>query len=294
MNVSPPNPIGCDEGRRAFTLIELLVVIAIIAILVAMVSPAVMQAREAARRSQCQANLMQIGLALQTYHDVALVLPPGTVGVGPADAPNASEPHFAWTTFILEQLDRPTIAAAINRDETIYAESNDRIHSLRFPLLHCPSSGSRQRNPYVGIQHHEAKALDGGGSGLLFLNSQIAWDDIADGRAMTLMVSESAVEAPVSWATGTRATLRYAILGDTRSIGMLDVTSANVRQAEGPLPLSSETVTDLETASLSSFHASGLNSLMADGRVVHISRSVDRTLLAASAHRSDAAPLEGF
>jgi len=125
--------------RSAFTLIELLVVIAIIATLVAILLPAVQQAREAARRSTCKNNLKQLALAMHNYHDVNNTLP--LFGDDRWDADT-----FSWYARILPYIEQSALYDTIDfrfRPNGGGASSVNRQARLALiPTMVCPSENS--------------------------------------------------------------------------------------------------------------------------------------------------------
>jgi prepilin-type N-terminal cleavage/methylation domain-containing protein/prepilin-type processing-associated H-X9-DG protein len=90
------------RSREGFTLIELLVVIAIIAVLIGLLLPAVQKARDASARLQCQNNLKQIGLGINTYHDAYHFLPQNH---RPSNA-QANTVRVRWFTKILPYIEQ--------------------------------------------------------------------------------------------------------------------------------------------------------------------------------------------
>jgi len=203
---------GRTPAAGGFTLVELLVVIAIIGVLIGMTIPAIQGLREMSRRAACSQHLTKLSLALSAYHSQYGHYPAGTIA---AAGPVRSEPigfHHNWISGLMPMVDAPNVAAAIDRSAGVYDPANQAVRELEIPFLQCPSAvlALPYQATYAGNQHPDEAPIDEGNQGVFFLNETISNDDIRDGLAYTLFVSEQVQSfgKPLSWMSGTRATLR--------------------------------------------------------------------------------------
>jgi prepilin-type N-terminal cleavage/methylation domain-containing protein/prepilin-type processing-associated H-X9-DG protein len=118
------------------TLVELLVVIAIIGILTALLLPAVQAAREAARRTQCQNNLRQIGLALNLHADQFGAYPIGCIG----GRFSQSKLCISWNVQLLPFLEEPDLWSAFDFTVASYHTNNATVREKIVTTFLCPST----------------------------------------------------------------------------------------------------------------------------------------------------------
>jgi prepilin-type N-terminal cleavage/methylation domain-containing protein/prepilin-type processing-associated H-X9-DG protein len=133
----PARPAGKPDLRRVgFTLIELLVVIAILAILIALLLPAVQKVREAAARISCGNNLKQIGLALHNYENARGRLPPGRLTGTTGDG----EPAYStWGIELLPYLEQANLQGRYDATQPQTAPVNVAVLQQRVKVYVCPT-----------------------------------------------------------------------------------------------------------------------------------------------------------
>lgn len=119
------------RSLRGFTLVELLVVIAIIGILVALLLPAIQAAREAARRTECQNHLKQIGLSLQSFHDTRKSFPSGR--------DKSDQYGVSWAFRVLPQIEETAVYAAFDKNARVDDPPNEKAMRTPIEIYACPS-----------------------------------------------------------------------------------------------------------------------------------------------------------
>ena len=273
------------EKKNAFTLVELLVVIAIIGILIALLLPAVQAAREAARRCQCVNNLSQLMLAVQNYNMTHSVYPPGTIN---EEGPIVNEPqgyHHDWISQTLPYFEEINTFRHIDFSVGVYDERNAKVREVVMATLLCPSCRNDfekiMPSNYAGCQGPTETPIDVDNKGVFFLNSAVAYKDIADGSSHTLFIGEKIVEEEdtLGWMSGTRATLRNA--GET--------INANASRRNRGLAMEEEPPKrdKFYVGGFSSEHPGGANFAMGDGSIRFMSETIAPELYQQLADRAD-------
>jgi prepilin-type N-terminal cleavage/methylation domain-containing protein/prepilin-type processing-associated H-X9-DG protein len=200
--------------RSGFTLIELLVVIAIIGVLIALLLPAVQQAREAARRIQCTNNLKQIGLGLHNYHSVHDSFPSGcSLNTSVPGSPATVYHWNNWScqALLLPYLEQKQVYDACNFDFAVWHSgrtplgyaANLTVYNFTMATFLCPSEINA---PLIGRNNYHASvgttmrgdvmsplASGQGSTGLFAYQSTYGVRDTIDGTANTIAFSEGIV-----------------------------------------------------------------------------------------------------
>jgi prepilin-type N-terminal cleavage/methylation domain-containing protein/prepilin-type processing-associated H-X9-DG protein len=233
--------------RHAFTLIELLVVIAMIAILIALLLPAVQKVREAAHRSRCQNNLKQLSLSILMHHDEKSHFPPGCAGVDRFAEFLVENPYvwfgydtyFSWGTYVLPYLDYGHAYNQLVLEHPMAGHfggpNGNVLYRLGAPSVFvCPSNpmpvltnlyvDKSFNNSYTAIaganidpgrsppRVHNLERGPGAYNGILIANSRVRTSDVTDGLSNVLLLGEQ-----TDWTTdtaGRRNVCRSTGVGD--------------------------------------------------------------------------------
>jgi prepilin-type processing-associated H-X9-DG protein len=264
--------------KRGIALIEVLVLAGLIALSLAVLMPAIQQARQDARRVQCKNNLKQLGLALHNYHDTFNSFPPGWVSKegGPGNGA-----RVGWQTFILPFVDQAPLYNKINFNKPPHDASGKPIKDFQtiLSVYRCPVDPAPELNPLrgdyatsnysgnygdvppprlgsLGMSDFWPGVVDAPmkSRGIFARNSNVGMRNITDGSSNTLLAGERSV---------------------TSGAGIWVGVTDNAHEDDALTDASHRSRLNANWSSYSSRHSGGAHILMCDGSVRFLNDNIE-------------------
>ena len=303
------------QKRSGFTLIELLVVIAIIAVLAALLLPAVQQVREAARRTECINNMKQMVLAIHNYADSHHSFPSGYISTGSSQHIAASFPEetvvrlgkpvngqplgvvygpppsqyqewrlsfdWSWQAMILPQMGAGG-TTEINFKELKNSQNNLMKMRRELSSYVCGSASLAAGRPGgFGYSTYRASMGTRPTNGTMFRNSRITFRDVEDDDTHTILLGESLMGL---WGDGYSCCARVA---DDNNDNVPDRMVGNQPQAFDTW----WTNQGVHYFGFGSWHPDVVVFGFVDGRATTVGKNIDFAILKAMATRNGGEPV---
>jgi prepilin-type processing-associated H-X9-DG protein/prepilin-type N-terminal cleavage/methylation domain-containing protein len=289
--------------QSGFTVLELLVAIGVVGVMLSLLLPAILFARESGRRTICSNQLHQIGLAIHQHHNWQERLPPAWRVA--ADRPDFA---FGWAAFLLPGIEE---SSALPRWDLNRAPDAAKIDAAVLTLMTCPSdltepsfdlyAANLEPRDHEGSNNAEAE--EHAGEVLLRLPTASyvgvygtveADESYSELREGTPEYADGAIvfDRVVKFADLTRGLSKTLLVGE-RTMSMVPSTWLGVdlrgEDAECRLAGSAMTHPNCETCDeceFSSRHAGGAYFLWADGHVELVAETIDPSAYRELARRS--------
>ena len=238
---------GDKKSRASNRIRRICVPICCLALGVTLLAPAVIAAREAAKRMQCSCTFKGLGLALYNYHDKYNCFPPAyTVG-------ESGKPLHSWRVLILPFIEQNELYEKIRLDEPWDSEYNRQFHAIDIGYFQCPSAEGvlRKRHPNLREKGNCFKSVIIGESTVFSGAKSMTFQDMTDGTSNTIFMVERLL--PVCWM-------------DPNSEISMGVALEGVNR---------------EYSGIGSFHDGIINTVFADGSVQALPENISREKLKA-------------